>query len=73
MTTKKGIKPSLTKNVKSALKKEPGLTVKDLAERLEVNRQFMAGALAVLEEKGDVYHRNVGPARTYFPTNGEGR
>ncbi|MBI4339813.1 MAG: MarR family transcriptional regulator [Chloroflexi bacterium] len=71
MTTRKGVKPALTKNVKAALKKEPGLTVKDLAERLEINRQFMAGALAVLEEKGDVYHRNVGPARIYFPVDGD--
>lgn len=70
MTTKRGVKPALTKNVKSELRKEPGLTVKDLADRLDINRQFMAGVLAVLEEKGDVYHRNVGPARIYFPANG---
>ena len=71
MATRKGVKPGYAKHIKSALLKEPGLTVKDLAERLEINRQFMAGVLAVLEEKGDVYHRNVGPARIYFPVDGD--
>ena len=71
MTMKKGVKPGFAKNITSALLREPGLTVKDLAVLLDMNRQFMAGVLAVLEEKGDVYHRKVGPARIYFPTNGD--
>ena len=44
MLTTKGVKLPLTKNIKAALRKEPGLTVKDLADRLEINRQFMAGS-----------------------------
>ena len=52
--------------LQAALGKEPGLTVKDLAERLNVNRQFMAGFLAALEELGEVSYRKVGPARIYF-------
>ena len=66
MTTKKLPASNLTKQVKKALIKEQGLSVKDLAERLKVNRQFMAGVLAVLEERGDVSSRRVGPARIYF-------
>ena len=72
MLTTKGVKLPLTKNIKAALRKEPGLTVKDLADRLEINRQFMAGVLAILEEMSEVYHRPVGPARIYFNSeNGE--
>lgn len=52
MTTKRSGKAALTKNIKSALSKEPGLTVKDLANLLDINRQFMAGVLAVLDWSG---------------------
>jgi predicted transcriptional regulator len=48
------------------LDKEPGLSVKELAERLKTNRQYMAGILKVLEEQGNVYCRKVGPARIYY-------
>jgi predicted transcriptional regulator len=37
-----------------------------LSERLSKNRQFMAGILKVLEERGEVSHRQVGPARIYY-------
>ena len=53
--------------IQKILAKEPGLSVKDLASELGVNRQFMAGFLTALEERGEVYHRQVGPARIYFP------
>lgn len=66
MPTKKLPDSDLAKRVKAALEKEQGLSVKDLSERLKVNRQFMAGVLAVLEENGDVSCRKVGPARIYF-------
>ena len=59
-------KTNFSEQIKEALIREPGLTVKDLAERLKTNRQFMAGFLSALQEKGEVYHRQVGPARTYF-------
>jgi predicted transcriptional regulator len=52
--------------IQKILAKEPGLSVKDLASGLGVNRQFMAGYLTALEERGEVYHRQVGPARIYF-------
>ncbi|APH12405.1 hypothetical protein ASJ33_04200 [Dehalococcoides mccartyi] len=52
--------------VKGILAKEPGLSVKELAERLKANRQYMAGVLKVLEEFGEVTHRQVGPARIYY-------
>jgi predicted transcriptional regulator len=59
-------KADFTCKVKEILSKEPGLSVKELAERLITNRQFMAGVLKVLEERGDVSHRQVGPARIYY-------
>lgn len=65
METKK-FRSDLSRQVREALVSEPGLTVKDLADRLITNRQFMAGFLSALEEKGEIYHRRVGPAKTYF-------
>jgi len=56
-------------SIKEILAKDPGLSVKELAERLKTNRQYMAGVLKVLEEHGDIYHRKVGPARIYFIAN----
>lgn len=66
MTTKKPNKLKLIEQIRSAVTGQPGLSVKDLASRLKVNRQFMAGFLSALEEQGEVYHRQVGPARIYF-------
>lgn len=59
-------KTEFTHRVREILAKDPGLSVKELAERLKTNRQFMAGVLRVLEERGEVSHRQVGPARIYF-------
>ena len=59
-------KPVNTWDLKAALAKEPGLIVKALAGSLHVKRQFMAGFLAALEERGEVSFRKVGPARIYF-------
>lgn len=66
MTTKRLSKPITSQVLKTAIEQEPGLTIKDLADRLEVNRQFMAGFLAALEERGEISCRKVGPARIYF-------
>jgi len=66
MISDKTAKEDMTHQVKQILTKEPGLSVKDLASRLGLNRQFMAGFLTALEERGEVYHRQVGPARIYF-------
>ena len=59
----------ITQQIISTLSSEPGMSVKELANTLELNRQFMAGFLAALEERGDVFHRQVGPARIYFVRN----
>lgn len=66
MMAKRSTATVTTRAVKAALTKEPGLTVKDLAERLGVNRQFMAGYLAALQERKEISCRTVGPARIYF-------
>lgn len=58
-----------TNRVKGILAKEPGLSVKELAERLKANRQYMASVLKVLEECGEVTHRQVGPTRIYYATD----
>jgi len=68
MTTEK-IALDITEQVTSILAKEPGMTVKGLAAALKVNRQFMAGFLLALEERGQIFHRQVGPARIYFLRN----
>jgi predicted transcriptional regulator len=56
----------LSNKVKDMLSKTPGLSIKEIARASKVSRQFMAGFLKALEEKGDVYSRKVGPARIYF-------
>jgi len=56
----------LSNKVKDTLFKTPGLTIKEIAKASKVSRQFMAGFLKALEEKGDVYSSKVGPARIYF-------
>lgn len=66
MTTKRTDKTDFTREVKAILTKEPGLSVKELSERLGTNRQFMAGILKALEERGEVSCRQVGPARIYY-------
>lgn len=69
MRTNKSTKTDLSQRIKAALLKEPGLSVRDVAEKLRINRQFMAGFLTALEERGDIFHRSVGPARIYFINN----
>jgi predicted transcriptional regulator len=66
MITDRGNKPDFAGQVIEILSKEPGLSVKELAEKLTTNRQFMAGVLKVLEERDEVSHRQVGPARIYY-------
>ena len=57
---------AITHKIISALSSDPGMSVKELASKLELNRRFMAGFLTALEERGEVSHRQVGPARIYF-------
>ena len=66
MITNSSGKFDYTNKIKEILTNEPGLSVKDMSDRLTANRQFMAGFLTALEEEGQVFHRQVGPARIYF-------
>ncbi|MHA6711014.1 MarR family transcriptional regulator [Dehalococcoides mccartyi] len=66
MISNRNGKPDIASQIKTILDKEPGLSVKELAEKLNTNRQYMAGVLKVLEERGEVLFRQVGPARIYY-------
>jgi predicted transcriptional regulator len=59
-------KKILSKKILKLLEISPGQTVKELANRLEVNRTFLSGYLRALEEQGFVKSKEVGPARVYF-------
>ena len=69
MMTNENNKVEFADRINQLLVKEPGLSVKELAEKLKTNRQFMAGVLRVLEERREVSYRQVGPARIYYATN----
>jgi predicted transcriptional regulator len=56
----------LTQRIMELLKNDPGRTVKELAEKLEVNRTFLAGYLKALENQKVVKSKRIGPAKVYF-------
>lgn len=56
----------LSERVRQLLLQNLGLSIKEIAKATDVNRQFMAGFLFKMEEKGEVVSRKVGPARIYF-------
>lgn len=56
----------LSERVRQLLLQNLGLSIKEIAKATDVNRQFMAGFLFKMEEKGEVASRKVGPARIYF-------
>ncbi|MEM3507348.1 MAG: winged helix-turn-helix domain-containing protein [Candidatus Bathyarchaeia archaeon] len=56
----------LTPKLIELLEKDPGQTVKQLAEQLDVNRTFLAGYLKALENQGYVKSKKIGPAKVYF-------
>lgn len=58
--TNRSSNPVTTQETTAVLVREPDLTVKDLANRLDVNRQFMAGFLAALEERGGFREGRLG-------------
>ena len=66
MISKHSERTELSKKIKKLLSKTPGLSVKEIAKASGVNRQFMAGFLCAMEENGEFYSREVGPARIYF-------
>jgi len=53
----------LTSKLIQLLEKDPGQTVKQLAEQLEVNRTFLAGYLKALENQGYIKSKKIGPAK----------
>lgn len=55
------------------LEEDSGQPVKVLAEKLGVNRTFLAGYLKALEDQGYIKSKKIGPARAYFNTNNERR
>jgi len=66
MTSKHIKRNTLSQKVRKLLSETHGLSVKEIAKASQVNRQFMAGFLLAMEERGDIYSRKVGPARIYF-------
>lgn len=64
----------LTLKIIELLEKDPGQAIKQLAEKLEVNRIFLAGYLKALENLGYVKSKRIGSAKIYFKENiGEAR
>lgn len=56
----------LTNRIIGLLAEDPGQPVKELAEKLKVNRTFLAGYLKALENQGFIKSKEIGPARIYF-------
>jgi len=56
----------LTSKLIELLGRDPGQTVKQLAEQLKVNRTFLSGYLRALENQGYVKSKKIGPAKVYF-------
>lgn len=56
----------LLKRIQSILEEIPGQSVKELSEKLGVNRNLLTGYLQALEELGYVTSRKIGPARVYY-------
>ncbi|MEM2293035.1 MAG: winged helix-turn-helix domain-containing protein [Nitrososphaerota archaeon] len=61
----------LTIKLIELLEKDPGQTVKQLAEQLGVNRTFLSGYLKALENQGYVRSKKIGPAKVYFNKRNE--
>ena len=59
MITNGSDKPGFASQITKILDEEPGLSVKELAERLKTNRQFMAGVLRVLWIAGKVIYPSL--------------
>jgi predicted transcriptional regulator len=61
---------SLSAEIISTLREDPGQMVKELARRLRVNRTFLSGYLEALEDQGRVKSKKIGPAKVYFVNEG---
>ena len=56
----------LTDEIVELLDKDPGQSVKEMAEQLDVNRTFLSGYLKALEDQGFIKSKKIGPAKVYF-------
>ena len=56
----------MASRISELLERDPGQTIKELAEKLDMNRSYLAGYLKALEEQNCVRSKRVGPARLYF-------
>jgi len=57
---------SLADKIVGLLKEDPGQSVKEMANQLEVNRTFLSGYLNALEDQGCIKSKKIGPAKVYF-------
>jgi len=56
----------LADKIVGLLKEDPGQSVKEMANQLEVNRTFLSGYLKALEDQGYIKSKKIGPAKVYF-------
>jgi len=59
----------LTRTILDLLNGDPGMSVKEIAKRLGLNRTFLSGYLTALENEGRIRSKSIGPARAYFNNN----
>ena len=57
---------SLADRLIGLLDEDPGQSVKEMANHLEVNRVFLSGYLRAMEDQGYIKSKKIGPARVYF-------
>jgi len=61
---------SLADKIVGLLEEDPGQSVKEMANQLNVNRTFLSGYLKALEDQGYVKSKKIGPAKVYFKGKG---
>ena len=59
-------KSNLANKIVELLEDDPGQSVKEMANHLEVNRTFLSGYLKALEDQGYIKSKRIGPAKVYF-------
>jgi len=57
---------SLADKIIGLLEEDPGQSVKEMANQLEVNRTFLSGYLKALEDQGYIKSKKIGPAKVFF-------
>ena len=57
---------SLADKIVGLLEEDPGQSVKEIANQLDVNRTFLSGYLKALEDQGYIKSKRIGPAKVYF-------